>query len=324
MCTAIFENTAGHFLSRTLDVEITGRETITATPKKFEFKFLYEKTNKKHYAMIGMAYVKNSYPLYYDAVNEKGLAAAGLNFSGPAVYKKASDGKINIVSFELIPYILSKCKNISDAERLLKDINITDDSFSPDLPAAHLHWIISDAEACITVECTARGLQIHKNHVGVLSNCPEFAFHIKNLGNYLSLSPNIPSNTFAPQINIEKSSHGIGSLGLPGDFSSPSRFVRALFVKSHTTAGKDQLENISRQFHILSAVSQTKGLVLSKDEKAIYTHYNVCMDMKTQNYYLKSYSNNRIQAVKLNTLPLDSSELISFTPDRTEDIVYLN
>ena len=111
--------------------------------------------------MIGMAHVAENYPLYYDAMNEKGVAIAGLNFVGNAVYSEVQSDVENIAQFEFIPWILSQCASLAEVRELLDRINIVNTPFSKQLPLAQLHWIISDENESITVESMSHGLHIY-------------------------------------------------------------------------------------------------------------------------------------------------------------------
>ena len=152
MCTAATYKTKDFYFGRTLDYEISYGDQVVITPRNYVFDLREGGQLKNHYAMIGMACVMENYPLYYDAVNEKGLGIAGLNFVGNASYKKPVEGKDNITQFELIPWILGKCATVKEARQLLKNMNLIDTPFLPDLPVAQLHWIIADKEECITLE----------------------------------------------------------------------------------------------------------------------------------------------------------------------------
>ena len=169
--------------------------------------------------------------LYYDAVNEKGLGIAGLNFVGNASYKKPVEGKDNITQFELIPWILGKCATVKEARQLLKNMNLIDTPFLPDLPVAQLHWIIADKEECITLESLEEGMKIYDNPVGVLTNNPSFDKQMFALNNYMYLSPKSPENKFSKELDLSLYSRGMGAIGLPGDLSSQSRFIRVADTK---------------------------------------------------------------------------------------------
>ena len=130
MCTAATYKTKDFYFGRTLDYEFSYGDEITITPRNYAFDFRHTSTCSSHYAIIGMAHIAGNYPLYYDAINEKGLGMAGLNFVGNAVYAEPDDSKENVAQFEFIPYILSKCASVSDAKNLLAKINLTGTPFS--------------------------------------------------------------------------------------------------------------------------------------------------------------------------------------------------
>ncbi len=312
MCTAITYNTKDHYFGRNFDLEYSYKETVTITPRNYPFKFRKQKEIKKHYAMIGMAYVENNYPLYYDAINEKGLGMAGLNFPGNADYKEEKENMDNIAPFEFIPWVLSQCSNIEEAKQLLEKINIAKINYSENLPASPLHWIISDKNSSITVECVKEGLKIYDNEVGVLTNNPTFDIHMFNLNNYMNLSIEKPNNNFSKKLNLETYSRGMGALGLPGDLSSASRFVKATFTKMNSLSGESESESISQFFHILGSVYQQRGCVHMGENKFEITIYSSCCNLDKGIYYYTTYENSQITAVDMNKEDLDSSELVNY------------
>ena len=185
MCTAATYKTKDFYFGRTLDNEFSYFEQVTVTPRNYTFNFKYLGENSSHFAMIGMAYVSQGFPLYYDAMNEKGLCIAGLNFVGNAYFGDAVQGKDNIAVFEFIPYLLSKCSSVKEVRILLGKLNLVNDAFSSDLPVAQLHWIIADREDCITVESVKDGLKVYDNAVGVLTNNPPFPEQLFRLNDYM-------------------------------------------------------------------------------------------------------------------------------------------
>ena len=249
MCTAVAVNTDEFYFGRTLDYEFTYGEEITLTPRNYVFEFFGGERVSKHYAILGMAQIKNDYPLYYDAFNEKGLCMAGLNFVGNAKYNDECKEKINVTQYEFIPYILSRCQSVEEAVRLIDKINlIGKEIFS--LPIAQLHFIIADKNSCITVEPTGEGVKIYQNKVGVLTNNPPFAEQMNRLSDYMNLSAHTPVNTFTNNFELQCYSRGMGAIGLPGDFSSTSRFVRAAFLKENSVFGTEEQKNVGQFFHI--------------------------------------------------------------------------
>lgn len=312
MCTAISYRTKDHYFGRNLDLDFNYNETITITPRNFAFEFRNMQTLKKHYAIIGMAVVVDDYPLYYDATNEKGLSIAGLNFSGNADYKMVDNGVDNIASFEFIPWILGRCANVYEAKVLLAHINITNINFSDRFPNSPLHWMISDRESSITVECVRDGLKVYDNHVGVLTNNPEFDMQMFNLNNYVNISAEPPLNRFSDKLELERYSRGMGAIGLPGDLSSASRFVRAVFTKMNSLSGDTESESISQFFHILGAVSQKRGCVHLGENKYEYTIYSSCCNTDKGIYYYTTYENSQITGVDMNKENLDENKLIVY------------
>ncbi len=324
MCTAITYNTNNHYFGRNLDLEYSYKETVTITPRNYEFKFRNVENIKNHYALIGMAYVANNYPLYYDAINEKGLGMAGLNFPGNADYKEIVDGKNNIAPFEFIPYILSQCSNLDEVKNLLENINIAKINFSDELPVSPLHWIISDKEKSITVESVKAGLKIYDNPVGVLTNNPTFDIHMFNLNNYMNLSTEQPVNNFSKELNLETYSRGMGAMGLPGDLSSASRFVKATFTKMNSKSGDSESESISQFFHILGSVYQQRGLVHMGEGKYEITIYSSCCNMDKGIYYYITYENSQITGIDMFKENLESSELVNYDLIKGQQIFMQN
>ena len=323
MCTAITYRTDNFYFGRTLDNDFSYNETVTVTPRKFPFEFTNGKNLNFHYAIIGMAYVCENYPLYYDAVNEKGLCMAGLNFVGNAFFGKEKDGCDNIAVYEFIPWILSQCEDVNEAKRLLETINLTDTPFSKDLPTAQLHWLLADRNQTITIESMKDGLHIHNNPVGVLTNNPPFPYQMHNLNNYITLSPEQPVNKFSDRLNLKLYSRGMGAMGLPGDLSSQSRFVRASFVKINSVSDNDEKSSVNQFFHILGSVDQQRGCCKVGDKHEI-TVYSSCMNAERGIYYYTTYENHQISAVNIHKENIDGDSLVAYPLIRTEQIKTIN
>ena len=310
MCTAITYKTKDFYFGRTLDYEISYGDEVTITPRNYEFNFRHKQNIKNHYAIIGMAYVTENYPLYYEAVNEKGLGIAGLNFVGNAQYNKKIKGKDNITQFEFIPWILSQSTTVKEAKKLIEKINFLDEPFSTNLPLAQLHWIISDSIESITVEAVKDGIKIYENPVGVLTNNPTFDKQMFELNNYMNLSTKSPKNTFAKSLNLEKYSRGMGAIGLPGDLSSQSRFIRAAFVKMNSVSKEEEKESVSQFFHILNSVEQQRGCCELDDGIFEITIYTSCCNASKGIYYYTTYDNHQITAIDMHKENLNSENLI--------------
>ena len=320
MCTAATYRTKDFYFGRTLDYEFSYGEEITVTPRNYPFSFRYLPEKREHYAIIGMAHVEEDYPLYYDAVNEKGLGMAGLNFVGNAVYGEVREGKENVAVFELIPYILSQCENTEEARELLGKIQITDTRFKEQLPNGRLHCIIADEKEAITVESVTEGLKIYENAPGVLTNNPPFPMQMFQLNNYMQLSSRQPENLFSDQLSLETYSRGMGALGLPGDLSSASRFVRVAFTKLHARSGEGEADSVGQFFHILGSVEQTRGCCELENGKYEITIYTSCCNATKGIYYYTTYTNRQITAVDMHREKLDGTELIRYPMLEEEQI----
>ena len=305
MCTAVLYK--NRYFGRNLDYGRSFGESVVITPRNFPFSFPEGEKLENHHAIIGMAHVSENYPLYYDAMNEKGLAMAGLLFAGNAVYHSSAKGKDNIPSWAFIPWVLGQCESVEEARVLLSRLNLTDIPFSEELPPSPLHWMIADRERSVVVESTAEGLQIYENPIGVLTNNPTFSFHLENLNQYLNLTAQEPENRFSPEIGLKPFSLGMGAIGLPGDWSSSSRFVRAAFVRANSVSAEE--EDVSQFFHILGAVEQPRGCVRLGEGKYEVTLYSSCCDLEKGTYYYKTYDDCRIRKVALFAQSLDGSGL---------------
>ncbi len=322
MCTAAAYKT--QYFGRNLDYDFSYQEDIVIIPRHFPLSFREVGEFSDHYAILGVAFVQDNYPLLYDAVNEKGLGMAGLNFVGNAVYNDHIDGRDNIAQFEFIPWVLGQCATIAEAKTLLNKINLRSFGFSDQLPPAELHWILRDAQDCIVVESMQDGLHIYDNPVQVLTNNPPFNQQIFQLNNYQHLSPKEPVNNFAPNIPLTTYSRGMGAIGLPGDLSSESRFVKAAFTKLNSLSPDDELSDISQFFHILHSVDQQRGCAEVGENKYEITIYSDCYNLEKGLIYYTTYDNHQITAVDMHKINLDAAELMRYPFINTEQINYQN
>lgn len=312
MCTAATYKTKDFYFGRTLDYEFSYGEEIAITPRNFQLSFQDMGMMDSHYAMIGMAHIIENYPLYYDAVNEKGLCMAGLNFEGNACYCAKDEEKDNVAQYEFIPWILSQCADVDEAKALIAKINLWDRPFNEQLPLAQLHWIISDKHGSITVESVKEGIFIYDNPVGVLTNNPPFPFQMFQLNNYMRLSTDNPGNHFSDELDLQAYSRGMGALGLPGDLSSASRFVRVAFTKLNSLSEEDEKASVSQFFHILGSVDQQRGCCHLGEDQYEISIYTSCCNADKGIYYYKTYDNHGIIGVDMHRENLEAETLLLF------------
>lgn len=324
MCTAITYRTNDFYFGRNLDFDLSYGEKVVITPRNFPVSFKKKPTLTSHYAIIGIAAISQNYPLYYDAMNEKGLCMAGLLFPGNAIYKSAIQDADNITPYELIPWILGQCASVKEAKILLDKINIVDLNFSDELPLTPLHWLLSDKQQSLTIEPLSAGLKIYENPTGVLTNNPPFETQLFNLNNYMHLSNEEPTNRFSINLDLSPYSRGMGAIGLPGDLSSASRFVRAVFTKMNSVSGNSESESLSQFFHILQSVTQQRGCVKLGNNNYEITIYSSCYSADKGIYYYTTYENNQINAVCLNNENKDGNTLISYPLVISQNINFQN
>ena len=318
MCTAISFFGTRHLFGRNLDLEYRYNEAAVITPRHFP---LFDK--KEHPAIIGTATVIDKYPLYYDAMNEHGLCAAALNFTYSAHYFPPAKDKVNVPHYDVISKILCECKNTREARSFCEDLNITDEPYNSSLPISRLHWIVADRYGCFVLESERDGLHVKDNPLGVLTNEPPLEFQLQNLKNYVNLSPVSKNKGIWGSFEIVPDSRGTGAVGLPGDCSSESRFVRATFNLLNSYRPESETESITQFFHLLSSVEFLSGAVRI-DGKIDRTQYTSCYDTDTLTYYYKTYDRSRISAVRLKNVDICGDKLISYPLSFEEDIKFIN
>lgn len=320
MCTAITFTTRDHYFGRNLDLEYSYGEGVVITPRQYPLTFRRLEPMETHYAIIGMAAVEQGYPLYFDATNERGLSMAGLNFPDNACFSPEKPGADNVAPFEFILWILGQCGTVEETTARLATLHLADMPFSDQLPVSPLHWMIADQTRAITIEAMADGLHIYPNRVGVLTNNPPFPMQMNRLADYQALSPEQPANRLTDGVDLPLYSKGMGAIGLPGDLSSPSRFVRAAFIKAHSRCDETEAESVGQFFHILAGVAQSRGCNRTPEGDEI-TRYTSCCNMDRGVYYYTTYQNHRITAVDMHREDLDATQLIAY-PLQTEEQIY--
>ena len=283
MCTGIwFEN---RFFGRTLDWMESYGEKLVAAPRNFKFEFRFVDGMESHFAMMGMAVVSDNYPLFYEGFNEAGLGMAGLFFEEDTVYHDRCEGKINVAPFEMIPYILGQCKSVKEARSKLDNMNIVNERFNERWGTSPLHWMLADKKECIVVESLENGLKVYDNNYGVMTNSPTFDKQVSNYNNYMNLYNN-----------------------LPGNWSSMSRFVRAVYMRNNSKL-RDIDDRVEHFFRMLDYVSQIRGCNQDKDRDEEITLYSCCQDLDKGIYYYAIYQCREIKALSFDEIQLNDNKL---------------
>lgn len=324
MCTAVSYQTKSHYFGRNLDWDYSFHEKIIITPRNVPLWFRRKEKMEKHYAMIGMGLVMEDTPMYFDAVNEKGVGIAGLNFPGNADYKEVMEHKDNIAPYELIPWLLGQCASIAEVRKKLATICLAAIPFSDEVPLAPLHWMICDKKESLVVECVREGLNVYENPVGVLANNPVFEQQLHSLNRYMQVSSKEPENRFSEKLDLKTYSRGMGGIGLPGDWSSESRFVRAAFARMNVVCGDSESESVSQFFHILGSVSHFRGCVQTEQGGYEYTVYSSCCNTDKGIYYYTTYENSSITGVDMHAEDLEGDTLIEHSLVRNPPVTIQN
>ena len=314
MCTGVrfSDGNGGMYFGRNLDWSVPYGQKVVITPRGYKYNsaFLGEMTMKAG-AVIGMAIVAENTPLYFDCANESGLAIAGLNFPGYAKYADtAIDGKTNVSAYEFPFWVVMNYKTVDEVETVLKNVAIVAKPINEQYPVSQLHWIIGDAKRSIVVEYTEKGMEIFHNDVDILTNQPGYGWHQENLRNYMNLFPQMPKEVHWG--NAKMTAFGSGSLmrGIPGDYYSPSRFVRVAYLNTHYPVKNTEEENVSRLFHTLTGVAMIDGAAQMADGACEKTIYTGGYSTNTKTYYYNTYEDPAIQKVAMADHNLDSAELV--------------
>lgn len=329
MCTSVILKTKDNknLFGRTMDFSVKFNESVRLIPRKFKWTNVTDKNVKSaKYAFIGMSVVTDNHHVFADGVNEKGLTCATLYFPGFAKYEEENiENKENIACYDFVLWALSQFKNLEEVKKSLKNVVIINKVLSILNFAPPLHWILSDKSGkSIVVERTYRGLEVFDNPIGVMTNSPNFEWHLSNLRQYIGVRAKQFDNVTWNDLELSAFSQGSGTFGLPGDFTPPSRFVRAVYLKNNIVDIDNEIEGVNGIFHILSNCEIPKGTVLKSDNACDYTLYTSAMCSESATYYYYTYENSQISAVHLFNEDLDDPLMKEFPMNKVESINNIN
>ena len=314
MCTAVrFDDNEGNmYFGRNLDWTEGYGQKVVVTPTDYTYHSVFLGDMKpQHGALIGMAIIEQNVPLYFDCANEEGLAIAGLNFPGYAAYENdAVDGKTNIAAYEFPLWVCLNFSSVDDVEAALQNAAIVAKPINDKFPVSELHYIIADKNRSIVVEYTKNGMEIFQNDVDVLTNQPGYAWHQENLRNYMNLEPKKPHEVKWGKAEMKPFGSGSMMRGLPGDYYSPSRFVRVAYLNTHYPVKNSEDENVIRLFHTLTGVAMIDGAAAMDENSFEKTIYTGGYSTASKTYYYSTYDNPAILHVSMDDYELNKSDLI--------------
>lgn len=305
--------------ARTLEFSQNIESKLVAIPKGYAYTGATPSGRKglqwkSRFAMVGMNAF--DYPLLIDGINEKGLAAGLFYFPGYAQYQpvRVKDARHELAPWELGTYLLSRFSRVDQVKEGLKKIKVVPVIFKPFGIVLPVHYIVTDASGkSLVIEYQKGQLYMYDNPIGVITNAPSFPWMMTNLGNYMNLSVfNVPPLKMVGH-KIEGLGQGGGLLGLPGDFTPPSRFVRATVFSQAALPVSTGNEAVLTIFHLLNQFDLPKGSIRSKvDGKTQfdYTQWTSAADLKNKRYYFRTYDNQAIHMIDLTKIKFKQKRMM--------------
>lgn len=254
------------------------------------------------------------YPIVFDGINTEGLYFGAFYFATQAVFGKVSDENRDraVSSDELGNWILGQFKSVEEVRAALPKIEVVGTYVDTIKGIAPFHYLVADASgASIVIEYTAKGLAIHDNPVNAITNDPTFDWHLTNLSNYIGLKAENRPEITVGDLTLTTFGQGSGMIGLPGDFSSPSRFVRAVAFANSALPLATADDAVFHAFHVLNAFDIPKGAVRDTGAQGVHTDYTVwssASDTANLTYYFKTYKTQAVEKIDIRKALADLEE----------------
>ncbi|HMD02749.1 MAG TPA: choloylglycine hydrolase family protein [Candidatus Baltobacteraceae bacterium] len=275
---------------------------------------------KSKYASLGLNGVGK--PFLFDGLNEKGLSAGLFYFPTSAGYMPytPSDASKTMAPWELGSWLLENFASVDEVRANIGKVVIPAVVYDGWGFAPEVHYIVSDATGKYAViEYTGGTLRLYDDPLGVLTNSPAFDWQMTNLRNYVNFSmTNVPPVKLG-SVTLEPFGQGSGMAGIPGDFTPPSRFVRAVAYSQSVFTPKTGNDAVLEAFHVLNQFDIPKGAAREhkKDEHgnvlADYTIWTAASDLKSKRFYFRTYENSQIRMVDLMKMNLDAKDLVKMS-----------
>ena len=272
------------------------------------------------YASVGMNGA--GLPILFDGINEKGLAAGMFYFPGSAGYMPYTDADAGktIAQWEVVSWVLDSFADVAEVKANIGNIVVPSVVFSGWGFAPEAHYIVHDASGnSIVIEYLGGKLNVYDNPLGVITNSPTFDWHMTNLRNYLNFSMTNAPPVKLGSVTLQPTGQGSGMLGLPGDFTPPSRFVRAVAFSQSVFPSKTGYDAVLEAFHVLNQFDIPKGSARDDQKdahgniQADYTLWTSASDTKAKRYYFRTYDNSQIRVVDLMTMDLDAKDVVTIS-----------
>ncbi|MFT8871283.1 MAG: choloylglycine hydrolase family protein [Sporolactobacillus sp.] len=304
MCTSLTLTTTDskHLLGRNMDFPTDLGQNVLLTPRNYVWRDSLDASRQTRFAVLGMGMAAGDYIGYADGFNEAGLMCATLYHPGFATYQprlEASDDNA-LAPSDVVFWLLSQFSELKAASEALRHTTLLDVPLPLLGVTPPLHWILSDRSgACLVAEVLKDGLHLHNNPVGVMTNAPDLPWHLAHLRQFINLHAAQVADTVWENLRLTPFGEGSGAVGLPGDFTPPSRFVRAAFLKHHLTGIDTELSGVTGLFHVLAACALPKGAVVTAQGQEDITLYTSVMCSESATYYYTGYDNQQLTAIHL-------------------------
>ncbi len=331
MCTGIRLTTTAAAVvhARTMEFAEEVRSDVIVIPRRYELVATAPggrpgMTWAASHAAVGTN--SHGLPILIDGVNEHGLVASAFYHPGYAEYQyvRPGDTSRTLSPADLPVWMLTRFATVDALEAGLREVTVSAGVFGPWGFVPPLHYLVHDTTGrCMVVEYIDHQLKLHENPLGVLTNAPEFDWHITNLRNYINLTATDVPKVALSGVKLLATGEGTGMLGLPGDFTPPSRFVRAVAFSQAALRVDTPEEAVQLAFHLLSNCEIPRGAVRSRYGDRVYcdyTQYTTAVDTANRRFYFHTYGNRRVRMVDLMKMNLDADRLTTFPMESTEDV----
>lgn len=319
--------------ARTMEFTAEMESAIIVVPRNYQFIGTLPSQNsegltwKSKYAAVGANGLHTN--ILLDGVNERGLAGGCFYFPGYAEYQDitVNDYKKTLAPWELLTWILTNFATVQEATAALPTIKVCKALFPGwDTIPPTLHFILHDATgACSVIEYVNGGeITFHNNVLGIITNAPTFDWHMTNLNNYINLSASSAPKIELAGVKLFPFGQGSGMFGLPGDFTPPSRFVRAVAFSQTSIPVNNALDAIHQAFHLLNQFDIPKGIVraVKNDKKSFdYTQWTTASDLQNKKYYFHTFDNRQPRVVNLMKTDMNASKIITVSMQQKEVIL---
>lgn len=329
MCTNInIKSTAGNtYWARTMDFPINPFEygcVVSTVPKNHQME-AESGTWTSKYAYMGIN-LSNSY-CFFDGVNEVGLVGGLLYLEECSWSTREELQKRNLKPLfgeEALAWALSQYSTVEEVSEGMRQFGLVDEPLAvlaernPDMnKPTTLHYTFTDMTGhSIVLEPTDNGaFRIFDNTIGVMTNSPTYDWHMTNLRNYIELSDhNRGTKKLGANMAIPQIESGSGLLGLPGDFTSPSRFIRAVYLSRFMDTPTDN-EAITALYNLFNTAQIASGWEKLSDTASDFTSYWSGYDTKSQTLYIKPYDTSTFSRICL--ADTDKTEVQTFEINHT-------